>query len=54
MLLSPKKCTKRAAERGTRWGSPQKKAKGVNSTVSTRSKAANPAANTRSKRAKLV
>ena len=54
MLLSPKKYTKRAAERGTRWGSPQKKVKGGNSAVSTRSEATNPAANTRSKRAKLV
>ncbi|KAE8819350.1 hypothetical protein D1007_02852 [Hordeum vulgare] len=51
---SPKKNTKRVAERGTRWGSPQKKAKGSKSDVSKRSKATNPAANTRSKRAKLV
>ncbi|KAI4975697.1 hypothetical protein ZWY2020_049304 [Hordeum vulgare] len=50
----PKKNYKRLATRGTKWGSPQKKAKGgMQSTVSTRSKAANPATNTRSKMGKL-
>ncbi|KAI4966450.1 hypothetical protein ZWY2020_040855 [Hordeum vulgare] len=50
----PKKNYKRPATRGTQWGSAQKKAKGgMQSTVSTRSKAANPATNTRSKMGKL-
>jgi hypothetical protein len=54
MILSPRKNFKRPATRGTKWGSPQKKAKGgMQPTVSTRSKAANPAANTRSKMGKL-
>ncbi|KAI4991521.1 hypothetical protein ZWY2020_039907 [Hordeum vulgare] len=50
----PRKNFKRSATRGTKRGSPQKKAKsGMQPTVSTRSKAANHAANTRSKMGKL-
>ncbi|KAE8791176.1 hypothetical protein D1007_34369 [Hordeum vulgare] len=53
-LASSRKNFKRPATRGTKRGSPEKKAKGgMQPTVSIRSKAANPAANTRSKMGKL-